>query len=52
MLASKCQLAGWDVSRDTIDRIEAQARKVSDFELKIMRGVLKVTVNTLLGIKD
>jgi transcriptional regulator with XRE-family HTH domain len=48
-LAAKCQLAGWDVSRDIIARIECQTRWVGDFELKELASVLGVTPNDLLS---
>jgi DNA-binding XRE family transcriptional regulator len=35
-LATKLNLAGWDLSRDTLAKIEAQIRCVSDFELPIL----------------
>lgn len=47
-LAAKCQLAGWDVSRDIIARIECQTRWVGDFELLELSKVLDVPVNELL----
>ena len=33
VLAAKCQLAGWDISRDIVARIELRIRWVADFEL-------------------
>ena len=47
-LAARCQLAGWDVSRDIIARIECRTRWVGDFELAILADVLKVEVPELL----
>ncbi len=47
-LAAKCQLAGWDVSRDIIARIECRTRWVGDFELAILADVLKVEIAELL----
>ena len=38
VLAAKCQLAGWDVSRDIIARIELRVRWVADFELSQSTG--------------
>lgn len=46
-LAAKCQLAGWDVSRDIIARIELQIRWVGDFELATLALVLNVPLITL-----
>lgn len=47
-LAAKCQLAGWDVSRDIIARIECRTRWVGDFELAMLARVLGVSVQELL----
>ncbi len=46
--AAKCQLAGWDVSRDIVARIELQIRCVTDIELMTLAGVLRVPVDALL----
>lgn len=46
-LAEKCQIAGWDVSRDIIARIELQIRWIGDWELKILADVLNVTLDEL-----
>jgi transcriptional regulator with XRE-family HTH domain len=46
--AAKCQLAGWDVSRDIIARIELQIRCVTDIELLRLAHVLRVPVESLL----
>jgi transcriptional regulator with XRE-family HTH domain len=32
-LAGKCQLVGWDASRDVIARIELRNRTVTDWEI-------------------
>jgi predicted transcriptional regulator len=47
-LAAKCQLAGWDVSRDIIARIELQTRCVTDIELIKISRIVRVPVDTLL----
>jgi transcriptional regulator with XRE-family HTH domain len=46
--AAKYQLAGWDVSRDTIANIELRRRWVADFEVVILAKVLGVDVRDLL----
>lgn len=33
LLAGKCQLHGWDASRDIIARLELQNRLVTDWEI-------------------
>jgi transcriptional regulator with XRE-family HTH domain len=48
-LAEKCQLQGWDISRDIVARIELQSRCVEDSELILLSRVLKATPSMLLG---
>ena len=45
--ALKCQLKGWDVSRDIIARIEGQSRWVGDSELAVIAKVLNVRLEKL-----
>ena len=47
-LAMHCQLAGLDVSRVTIATIEANGRVVRDFELRILAGILGVSIDELV----
>ena len=47
-LAAKCQLAGWDISRDIVARIELRIRWVADFELILLAKVLGVETTNLL----
>lgn len=47
-LAAKCQIVGWDVTRDTIANIELKRRWVADHELIVLAAVLKVEVKELL----
>ena len=47
-LAAKCQLVGWDVSRDIIARIELRNRWVGDFELAIFAEIFGVTMEELM----
>lgn len=46
-LATVCQLAGWDVSRGVIARIEGGVRWVSDWEVLALAKALKVPVQEL-----
>lgn len=48
-LAAACQRTGWDISRDTIAKIEGGARWVGDFEVLSLAKVLQVSPNQLLG---
>jgi transcriptional regulator with XRE-family HTH domain len=46
-LAARCQVLGWNVSRDMIAAIEGQARCVTDYELVGLAAALRVPVNQL-----
>lgn len=48
-LAQRLQLAGYDMDKNIITRIETNKRYVSDFELKAFCQVLNVTYEDLLG---
>lgn len=47
-LADMLQIAGLDIDKNAIQRIEAGERFVSDIELKIIADVLKVSYDELL----
>lgn len=46
-MAAKCQLKGWDVSRDIIARIELRIRCLTDTEIAILAQVLHVPIEEL-----
>jgi len=46
-LAAKCGVAGWDISRGTVAKIEARVRCVNDAELFVLARVLKVELSEL-----
>lgn len=46
--AAQCQRFGWDASRDILKHIEAGTRWVSDMELVLIAGCLRVSVEMLL----
>lgn len=46
-LAARCGVAGWDISRGTLAKIEARVRCVSDVELWALAQVLKVDPSVL-----
>jgi len=46
-LAAKCQLIGWDISREGIAKIESQVRGVSDIELLKLAKALSVHFSVL-----
>jgi transcriptional regulator with XRE-family HTH domain len=50
-LATKCQLAGWDTSRDIINRIERRIRRVDDLDLATLARVLGVKIEELYPAK-
>lgn len=50
-LATQCQLAGWDISRATLSKIEAKLRRVVDSELFVLASVLKVKIPELFPAK-
>jgi transcriptional regulator with XRE-family HTH domain len=45
--AAKCQLTGWDISREGIAKIESQVRGVSDIELMKLAKALRVHFSVL-----
>lgn len=50
-LAAKLQLAGINIERDSISRIEIGTRFVADYELRELADILKVTTAWLLGME-
>ena len=50
-LAAKLQIAGITIERDSISRIEIGTRFVSDYEIRELSKILKVSVDWLLGIE-
>lgn len=47
-LARRCQIAGWDISREIVAKIEMRIRWVADFELGNLAKVLEVPLTDLL----
>jgi len=45
--SAKCQLIGWDISREGIAKIESQIRCVSDIELLKLAKALRVHFSVL-----
>lgn len=52
MLAARCRRWGWDLSRETLAKIETQLRWVSDFELLCLAKALKTEPHELFPSKD
>ena len=46
-LTRKCQLVGWDISREGIAKIESQLRGVSDLEVVKLAKALRVHFSVL-----
>ena len=46
-LAARCGVLGWDLSRGTLSKIEAQLRCVTDTELRVLADALKVGLDDL-----
>lgn len=51
MLAAKCGVLGWDVSREVLARIESRLRYVTDWELVVLARALAVDVEDLIPQK-
>lgn len=47
MLAARCGVAGWDISRGTLAKIEAGVRCVTDLEAAILALALRVSLHDL-----
>jgi transcriptional regulator with XRE-family HTH domain len=52
MLAARCRRWGWDLSRQTLAKIETQLRWVSDFELLCLARSLRVEPHELWPAKE
>jgi transcriptional regulator with XRE-family HTH domain len=50
-LAARCGVLGWDLSRGTLSKIEAQLRCVTDGELEILAKALRVEIAMLYPAK-
>lgn len=50
-LAARLQIAGIIIERDSVSRIEIGTRFVTDYEIRELSKILKVSVNWLLGME-
>ncbi|MBQ7352641.1 MAG: helix-turn-helix transcriptional regulator [Clostridia bacterium] len=50
-LSAQLQVAGINIERDSVSRIEIGTRFVADYELRALSKILKVSVNWLLGLE-
>lgn len=46
-LAARCQILGWDITRDVIAGIEGQRRTVTDWEVVVLAKALKTSIESL-----
>lgn len=46
-LVARCNLLDWDISRGTLAKIEAQVRRVTDEEVRLLADALAVDINEL-----
>jgi transcriptional regulator with XRE-family HTH domain len=51
-LAAKLQIAGFDISRSGVSKIEARLRHVDDKSIMFLAEVLKVPVNEIFPKRD
>jgi transcriptional regulator with XRE-family HTH domain len=51
MVAARCTILGWDISQNTITKIESGFRCVTDYELVTLARALRVGVGELLPEK-
>ena len=46
-LTARCNLAGWNISRGTLAKVESQVRRVTDEEVALIAEALKVKITEL-----
>ena len=47
-LAARAQVAGWDISTHSVQKIELGAREVTDLDLRKLAKALRVPISVLL----
>ena len=52
MLVARLNVQGWDISRGTFAKIEAQVRWIADFEIVRIADALRVTPADLFRLAD
>ncbi len=52
MLVAKVQILGWDLTRETLAKIESQIRWVANCELVCLANCLRAPIDALLPEKD
>lgn len=46
-LSARCNVIGWDISRGTLAKIEAQVRRITDDEVQLLAQALSVSIERL-----
>ncbi len=46
-MVAKCQIKGWDVSRESLAKVESQLRTVTDIEILKLAKVLEIHFSAL-----
>lgn len=46
-LSARCNLIGWDISRGTLAKIEAQVRRITDDEVQLLAQALNISIAEL-----
>jgi transcriptional regulator with XRE-family HTH domain len=46
-MVAKCQLSGWDLSRESLAKIESRLRSVTDIEVLKLAKILRVDFSKL-----
>ena len=49
-MIAKCQLSGWDVSRESLAKIESRLRSVTDIEILKLAKILEVHFSALFPV--
>ena len=49
--AARCQIAGFEIGRETISQIERHVRGVSDLEMILMARALRVNIEELIPLQ-
>lgn len=52
VLAARCNMLEWDISRGTLAKIEARVRRITDLEAALFAKALKVEVADLFKPVD
>ena len=51
-LVARCQIAGYDLSRESLAKLEGRTRSVTDAEILLLSEILQVPINSLFPEPD